>query len=68
VSKLAANATLVVALLQAILLLLVAFGVNVTSDQKEAVIGVTTALLAIVGVYFHPSIPVGKVDPPPTAP
>lgn len=59
-STLAANTTLVLAAVSAILALLAAFGVNITPDQHTAILGALSALLAIVGIYFHPGIPVGK--------
>lgn len=58
-SKLAANSTLVVALVQAVIILAVEFGWDLTANQQGAIIGVTTAVLAVIGLWFHPSVPVG---------
>jgi uncharacterized membrane protein len=58
-SKLAANSTLVVALVQAIVILAVEFGWDLTTNQQGAIIGVTTAALAVIGLWFHPAVPVG---------
>jgi uncharacterized membrane protein len=58
-SKLAANSTLVVALVQAVVILAVEFGWDLTANQQGAIIGVCTAALAVIGVYFHPKIPIG---------
>lgn len=58
-SKLAANVTLVLAALGALLTLLVAFGVNISPDQHTAIDGAAAAVLALLGIYFHPATPVG---------
>lgn len=63
-SKLAANTTLVVALVQAILILLVAFDVALTDKQQDAILLVSAAGLAVLGVWFHPSVKVGPTDTP----
>ncbi len=62
-SRLAANSTLFVALVQAIIVLAVVFGWNLSDEQQAAIIGVTTAVLAVIGLYFHPSVPVGPTEP-----
>lgn len=59
-TRLAANATLVIALVAAVLALLPAFGVEVTKEQTDAILGVIAAALALLGVWFHPSIPIGN--------
>jgi len=64
VSKLAANVTLVIAAVGAVLTLLAAFGVSISGAQHDAILGVITAALAVVGIYFHPSIPIGKTSAP----
>ncbi len=61
-TKLAANSTIILALVTATITLLAAFGVEVTSAQQDAIMGVVAALLLLLGVYFHPSIPVGNQD------
>jgi uncharacterized membrane protein len=40
--------------------LLVAFGVNVSADQQTAIAAVAGLVLSILGVWFHPAIPVGS--------
>ena len=39
--------------------LLVAFGVHITPDQQTAIAAVAGVALAVLGVWFHPSAPVG---------
>lgn len=48
--------------LGAILELLVAFGVNVSQPEQNAIGRVAALVLVVLGVWFHPSIPVGKTD------
>lgn len=43
--------------------LLVAFGVNITPDQQTAIAAVAGLVLSVLGVWFHPSTPVGKKGP-----
>ena len=45
--------------LDAILSLLVAFGVNITPDQHTAIASVSGLLLLVVSAWFHPNIPIG---------
>lgn len=40
--------------------LLVAFGVNITADQQTAIAAVAGLVLTVLGVWFHPSTPVGN--------
>ncbi len=56
-SKLAANTALVLAAAQAAVVLVAAFGVSISGTQRDAIGGFLAALLAVVGVLFHPSIP-----------
>jgi uncharacterized membrane protein len=58
--KLVANVTLLLAALGALLTLLIAFGVQISPDQHTAIVGFASAALAVLGVWFHPDIPVGK--------
>jgi hypothetical protein len=44
---------------ESIFALLVAFGVNITPDQHTAIVAVGGVLLLVLGVWFHPDIPVG---------
>ena len=59
-SKIAANLTLILALAAAILALLPTFGASITKDQTDAILGVIAAAGALLGAWYHPSIPVGK--------
>jgi hypothetical protein len=63
-SKLAANTTLVLAAVGALLTLLAAFGIGLSGPQHDAILGALSAALAVVGIYFHPDIPIGKTSPP----
>lgn len=40
--------------------LLVAFGVNITPNQQTAISAAAGVVLAVLGVWFHPAIPVGS--------
>lgn len=62
-TKILANFTLLVALAQAVLVALSLFGVDISKEQAEAIIGVIAALGALVGAWAHPSIPVGNTAP-----
>lgn len=42
--------------------LLAAFGVDVTQDQQTAIAAVAGVGLAVLGVWFHPSVPVGESE------
>ncbi len=59
-TKILAALGIIVGGLGSILSLLVAFGVDVTPDQHEALASVSGLLLLVLGVWFHPSIPVGN--------
>lgn len=63
-SKLAANATIVLAAIAALLALLSAFHVPISPDQHTAILAVVSAALAVLGIYFHPDIPIGKSSAP----
>jgi hypothetical protein len=56
-----------VGLVEAVIVLLVAFGVPITADEKAAVIGLVSAVLAVVGAFITRSqvTPVAKLDNPP---
>lgn len=58
-TKLFAALGIIVGGLDAILQLGVAFGVHVTPDQHTAIGSVAGLLLLVLGVWFHPSTPVG---------
>lgn len=53
------TATIIVGGLGTILTLLIAFGVNLSPDQHTALEGAAALLLLVLGVWFHPKIPVG---------
>jgi hypothetical protein len=59
-SKLAANLTIILGAVGALTTLLIAFGVHITADQTAAINGAVSAAVAVVGVWFHPGIPVGN--------
>lgn len=40
--------------------LLVAFGVDISADQQTAIAAVAGLVLALVGAWFHPNVPVGN--------
>ncbi len=66
-SKLAANSTILIGLVTAVIAFLVAFGVDVSQDQQEAILGLVAAGILVLGIYFHPAIPVGETggaEPP----
>jgi uncharacterized membrane protein len=58
-NKVVAALGIVVGSIAVIFELLVAFGVNITSNQQTAIAAVAGVVLAVLGVWFHPSIPVG---------
>lgn len=61
-TKLVANSTIVIAFVQAILILLVSFDVALTDKQQDAILLVWTAGIALLGVWFHPKIPIGPTS------
>lgn len=63
-SKLVANSALVLGLVQAVIGLLAAFGVEITKEQTAAILGVSGALIAVAAVWFHPSVPIGPQPKP----
>jgi hypothetical protein len=56
---------LIVGVVEAVLVLLVAFGVPLTTEQRVAVLGVTSAVLAVAGSLLIRS-QVSPVNKPPT--
>jgi hypothetical protein len=58
-SKILAALAIVLGGAESIFGLLVAFGVNITPDQHTAIVAVGGLLLLILGVWFHPDVPVG---------
>jgi cytochrome c biogenesis protein CcdA len=61
-SKVVAALGILVGGLAVVFELLVAFGINVTPDQQTAIAAVAGVVLTILGVWFHPSVPVGVSD------
>ena len=61
---------LVMAVIEAVLVLLVAFGVPISNDQKAAVIGLASAVLALVGglVVRSQVTPTSRIATTPVAP
>ena len=53
----------------AILSLLVAFGVDISPDQHEAILAFLSLLMLALGAWVHPDVPVGTTEskPPPGA-
>lgn len=46
--------------IDAILQLGVAFGLHITPDQHTAIGTVAALALVVLGVWFHPSVPIGN--------
>lgn len=61
-TKLVAALGILVGSLASIFELLVAFGVHLTSDQQTAIAAVAGVMLAVLGVWFHPNVPVGVTE------
>jgi uncharacterized membrane protein len=56
VKKIFANSALILALVGSVITVLGAFGVEITQDQNTAIIGVVSAVLALGGAFFSPSV------------
>ncbi len=63
-TKVLAALAIIVGGLDSILQLAVAFGVHVTPDQHTAIAAVSGLLLLVLGVWFHPDVPVGVTKNP----
>lgn len=61
-TKLFAALGIIVGGLDTILQLAVAFGAHVTPDQHTAIASASGLLLLVLGVWLHPSIPVGNTE------
>lgn len=61
-SKLVAALGIIVGGAATVFEVLVAFGVNLSPDQQTAIAAVAGLALAVLGVWWHPSIPVGNKD------
>ena len=57
--KLVAALGILVGSLAVVFELLVSFGVNISADQQTAIAAAAGVVLAVLGVWFHPSVPVG---------
>lgn len=62
--KVAASITAVVGALGVILAVLAAFGVTLTQDQVEALVGLGGLIVTLTGIWLHPSVPVGVTKTP----
>lgn len=62
-SKLVGNTAIVTALIGAIVGVLAAAGVDVEPELKDALVGLALAVLGFVGLYVHPSVPIGPQPP-----
>ncbi len=58
--KVVAALGIVVGSIAVVFELLVAFGVHITADQQTAIAAVAGLALAVLGVWFHPNVPVGR--------
>ena len=65
-SKAFAALSILVGGLGTVLSLCVAFGVEITPDQHSALLAVGSLALLVVGVWFHPAVPIGQTTDPPT--
>lgn len=50
---------IIIGALSAVFELMSAFGVNVTQTQQTAIAAVAGVVLLVLGVWFHPSTPIG---------
>ena len=57
--KLMATLTAVVGSLGVLVAVLAAFGINLSQDQIEALVGVGGLIVTVAGIWLHPSIPIG---------
>ena len=58
-SKVLAALGIIVGSIGIVFALCEAFGVHITADQQSAVAGAAGLVLAVLGVWFHPSTPFG---------
>lgn len=58
--KLVAILGILVGGLASVFELLVAFGINISSDQQTAIAAVAGLVLTVVGAWFHPNVPIGS--------
>jgi len=61
-SKVLAAVGILVGGIGVVFALLTAFGVNVSHDQQVAISAAASLVLTLLGVWFHPDVPVGKRD------
>ncbi|PYO44590.1 MAG: hypothetical protein DMD33_02630 [Gemmatimonadetes bacterium] len=67
-TKAVAALGIIVGGLASIFELLVAFGVNINPDQQTAIAAVAGLALVALGVWFHPSTPIGPKGSVPPGP
>lgn len=64
-TKLVASASVILGLVTSLLTLASAFGLHITPDQHTAIQGVIAAALTVLGLWFHPDVPVGTTEEKP---
>lgn len=63
-SKILAALGIIVGGASSIFSLLTAFGVDITPDQHTAIVAVAGVLMLVLGLWFHPAVPIGEQKKP----